>query len=52
VKGPDTALPAVSRACLAALPTPLQDGVLLPGGARLLVKGDDLSGGIAPANLQ
>jgi 1-aminocyclopropane-1-carboxylate deaminase/D-cysteine desulfhydrase-like pyridoxal-dependent ACC family enzyme len=38
------ALAAIPRASLATLPTPLQDGMLLPGGARLLVKRDDLSG--------
>jgi Pyridoxal-phosphate dependent enzyme len=38
------ALAAIPRASLATLPTPLQKGMLLPGGARLLVKRDDLSG--------
>ena len=32
------------RARLATLPTPLEDGPALPGGARLLVKRDDLTG--------
>ena len=32
------------RAVLATLPTPLEVGPTLPGGARLLVKRDDLSG--------
>ncbi len=39
-----TALAALPRARLATLPTPLEDGPLLPGGARLLVKRDDLTG--------
>ena len=38
------ALAAVPRARLATLPTPLEPGPLLPGGARLMVKRDDLSG--------
>jgi 1-aminocyclopropane-1-carboxylate deaminase/D-cysteine desulfhydrase-like pyridoxal-dependent ACC family enzyme len=32
------------RAALATLPTPLEQGPLLPGGARLWVKRDDLTG--------
>ena len=39
-----TALAALPRARLATLPTPLEEGPLLPSGARLLVKRDDLSG--------
>jgi 1-aminocyclopropane-1-carboxylate deaminase/D-cysteine desulfhydrase-like pyridoxal-dependent ACC family enzyme len=39
-----TALASVPRARLATLPTPLEPGPLLPGGARLVVKRDDLSG--------
>jgi hypothetical protein len=38
------ALAPIPRPSLATLPTPLQDGTLLPSGARLLVKRDDLSG--------
>jgi 1-aminocyclopropane-1-carboxylate deaminase/D-cysteine desulfhydrase-like pyridoxal-dependent ACC family enzyme len=38
------ALGAVPRVRLATLPTPLEPGPQLPGGARLLVKRDDLSG--------
>lgn len=38
------ALAHLPRARLATLPTPLEEGPLLPGGARLLVKRDDLSG--------
>jgi 1-aminocyclopropane-1-carboxylate deaminase/D-cysteine desulfhydrase-like pyridoxal-dependent ACC family enzyme len=38
------ALAALPRARLATLPTPLEEGPLLPSGARLLVKRDDLSG--------
>ena len=36
--------PALPRAALATLPTPLERGPLLPGGARLWVKRDDLTG--------
>jgi 1-aminocyclopropane-1-carboxylate deaminase/D-cysteine desulfhydrase-like pyridoxal-dependent ACC family enzyme len=39
-----TALAAVPRARLATLPTPLEQGPVLPGGARLVVKRDDLTG--------
>jgi 1-aminocyclopropane-1-carboxylate deaminase/D-cysteine desulfhydrase-like pyridoxal-dependent ACC family enzyme len=39
-----TALRAAPRARLATLPTPLEPGPVLPGGARLVVKRDDLSG--------
>jgi 1-aminocyclopropane-1-carboxylate deaminase/D-cysteine desulfhydrase-like pyridoxal-dependent ACC family enzyme len=39
-----TALASVPRARLATLPTPLEPGPVLPGGARLVVKRDDLSG--------
>lgn len=39
-----TALAGLPRARLATLPTPLEAGPLLPSGARLLVKRDDLSG--------
>jgi 1-aminocyclopropane-1-carboxylate deaminase/D-cysteine desulfhydrase-like pyridoxal-dependent ACC family enzyme len=39
-----TALASVPRARLATLPTPLEPGPVLPGGARLMVKRDDLSG--------
>jgi 1-aminocyclopropane-1-carboxylate deaminase/D-cysteine desulfhydrase-like pyridoxal-dependent ACC family enzyme len=39
-----TALAPVPRARLATLPTPLEPGPVLPGGARLVVKRDDLSG--------
>jgi 1-aminocyclopropane-1-carboxylate deaminase/D-cysteine desulfhydrase-like pyridoxal-dependent ACC family enzyme len=39
-----TALAALPRARLATLPTPLEEGPLLPSGARLFVKRDDLSG--------
>jgi 1-aminocyclopropane-1-carboxylate deaminase/D-cysteine desulfhydrase-like pyridoxal-dependent ACC family enzyme len=39
-----TALRSVPRARLATLPTPLEPGPVLPGGARLVVKRDDLSG--------
>jgi 1-aminocyclopropane-1-carboxylate deaminase/D-cysteine desulfhydrase-like pyridoxal-dependent ACC family enzyme len=38
------ALDAVPRARLATLPTPLQRGPDLPGGARLWIKRDDLTG--------
>ncbi len=38
------ALAGLPRARLATLPTPLEEGPLLPGGARLLVKRDDLTG--------
>jgi 1-aminocyclopropane-1-carboxylate deaminase/D-cysteine desulfhydrase-like pyridoxal-dependent ACC family enzyme len=38
------ALADVPRARLATLPTPLEPGPELPGGARLVVKRDDLSG--------
>jgi 1-aminocyclopropane-1-carboxylate deaminase/D-cysteine desulfhydrase-like pyridoxal-dependent ACC family enzyme len=38
------ALAALPRARLATLPTPLEEGPLLPSGARLFVKRDDLSG--------
>jgi 1-aminocyclopropane-1-carboxylate deaminase/D-cysteine desulfhydrase-like pyridoxal-dependent ACC family enzyme len=38
------ALRPVARARLATLPTPLEPGPVLPGGARLVVKRDDLSG--------
>jgi 1-aminocyclopropane-1-carboxylate deaminase/D-cysteine desulfhydrase-like pyridoxal-dependent ACC family enzyme len=38
------ALGAVPRARLATLPTALEPGPVLPGGARLMVKRDDLSG--------
>jgi 1-aminocyclopropane-1-carboxylate deaminase/D-cysteine desulfhydrase-like pyridoxal-dependent ACC family enzyme len=38
------ALRDVPRARLATLPTPLEPGPELPGGARLMVKRDDLSG--------
>jgi 1-aminocyclopropane-1-carboxylate deaminase/D-cysteine desulfhydrase-like pyridoxal-dependent ACC family enzyme len=38
------ALGDVPRARLATLPTPLEPGPELPGGARLVVKRDDLSG--------
>jgi 1-aminocyclopropane-1-carboxylate deaminase/D-cysteine desulfhydrase-like pyridoxal-dependent ACC family enzyme len=38
------ALASVPRARLATLPTPLEPGPVLPGGARLVVKRDDLSG--------
>ena len=38
------ALAAVPRVRLATLPTPLEEGPRLPGGARLLVKRDDLTG--------
>ncbi|HEY6762408.1 MAG TPA: pyridoxal-phosphate dependent enzyme [Baekduia sp.] len=38
------ALATVPRARLATLPTPLEPGPDLPGGARLVVKRDDLSG--------
>jgi 1-aminocyclopropane-1-carboxylate deaminase/D-cysteine desulfhydrase-like pyridoxal-dependent ACC family enzyme len=37
-------LAAVPRECLATLPTPLEAGPDLPGGARLWVKRDDLTG--------
>jgi 1-aminocyclopropane-1-carboxylate deaminase/D-cysteine desulfhydrase-like pyridoxal-dependent ACC family enzyme len=39
-----TALSTLPRARLATLPTPLEEGPLLPGGARLYVKRDDLTG--------
>jgi 1-aminocyclopropane-1-carboxylate deaminase/D-cysteine desulfhydrase-like pyridoxal-dependent ACC family enzyme len=39
-----TALAGLPRARLATLPTPLEEGPLLPGGARLVVKRDDLTG--------
>jgi 1-aminocyclopropane-1-carboxylate deaminase/D-cysteine desulfhydrase-like pyridoxal-dependent ACC family enzyme len=39
-----TALASVPRARLATLPTPLEPGPVLPGGTRLVVKRDDLSG--------
>jgi 1-aminocyclopropane-1-carboxylate deaminase/D-cysteine desulfhydrase-like pyridoxal-dependent ACC family enzyme len=39
-----SALASVPRARLATLPTPLEPGPVLPGGARLMVKRDDLSG--------
>ena len=39
-----TALAGVPRVRLATLPTPLEPGPRLPGGAELLVKRDDLSG--------
>lgn len=38
------ALAKLPRLRLATLPTPLEEGPRLPGGARLLVKRDDLSG--------
>ena len=38
------ALASLPRAALASLPTPLERGPLLPGGARLWVKRDDLTG--------
>ena len=38
------ALAGVPRTRLATLPTPLEAGPALPGGARLLVKRDDLTG--------
>lgn len=38
------ALATQPRVDLATLPTPLEEGPRLPGGARLLVKRDDLSG--------
>jgi 1-aminocyclopropane-1-carboxylate deaminase/D-cysteine desulfhydrase-like pyridoxal-dependent ACC family enzyme len=38
------ALAGVPRARLATLPTPLEPGPELPGGARLVVKRDDLTG--------
>jgi 1-aminocyclopropane-1-carboxylate deaminase/D-cysteine desulfhydrase-like pyridoxal-dependent ACC family enzyme len=38
------AVAARPRAALATLPTPLEEGPLLPGGARLWVKRDDLTG--------
>jgi 1-aminocyclopropane-1-carboxylate deaminase/D-cysteine desulfhydrase-like pyridoxal-dependent ACC family enzyme len=38
------ALAALPRARLATLPTPLEPGPTLPGGARLWVKRDDLTG--------
>src|SRR4051794_1577798 len=37
-------LAAVPRVRLATLPTPLEPGPTLPGGARLWVKRDDLTG--------
>ena len=37
-------LAAIPRARLATLPTPLENGPTLPGGARLWVKRDDLTG--------
>src|ERR1700755_557846 len=40
----ETALDAMPRVRLATLPTPLEPGPELPGGARLVVKRDDLSG--------
>jgi 1-aminocyclopropane-1-carboxylate deaminase/D-cysteine desulfhydrase-like pyridoxal-dependent ACC family enzyme len=43
----DNALPAlrsVARARLATVPTPLEEGPELPGGARLFAKRDDLTG--------
>lgn len=41
---PDGVLAGVPRARLATLPTPLERGPELPGGARLWVKRDDLTG--------
>jgi 1-aminocyclopropane-1-carboxylate deaminase/D-cysteine desulfhydrase-like pyridoxal-dependent ACC family enzyme len=41
---PLTLLDAVPRSTLATLPTPLERGPGLPGGARLWVKRDDLTG--------
>jgi 1-aminocyclopropane-1-carboxylate deaminase/D-cysteine desulfhydrase-like pyridoxal-dependent ACC family enzyme len=38
------ALDRLPRARLATLPTPLEEGPVLPGGARLWVKRDDLTG--------
>ena len=38
------AIAAQPKAGLATLPTPLEEGPLLPGGARLWVKRDDLTG--------
>ena len=38
------ALDGLPRARLATLPTPLEEGPLLPSGARLLIKRDDLTG--------
>lgn len=38
------ALASIPRVALATLPTPLEPGPRLPGGARLLVKRDDLTG--------
>jgi 1-aminocyclopropane-1-carboxylate deaminase/D-cysteine desulfhydrase-like pyridoxal-dependent ACC family enzyme len=40
----DRALAAPPRVPLATLPTPLERGTVLPGGARLWVKRDDLTG--------
>jgi 1-aminocyclopropane-1-carboxylate deaminase/D-cysteine desulfhydrase-like pyridoxal-dependent ACC family enzyme len=40
----DRALAAPPRVLLATLPTPLERGPVLPGGARLWVKRDDLTG--------
>lgn len=40
----DDALAAVPKVALATLPTPLERGPELPGGARLWVKRDDLTG--------
>ena len=44
VEALDRALAAPPRVPLATLPTPLERGPLLPGGARLWVKRDDLTG--------
>jgi 1-aminocyclopropane-1-carboxylate deaminase/D-cysteine desulfhydrase-like pyridoxal-dependent ACC family enzyme len=44
VTSPLTLLDAVPRSSLATLPTPLERGPGLPGGARLWVKRDDLTG--------
>jgi 1-aminocyclopropane-1-carboxylate deaminase/D-cysteine desulfhydrase-like pyridoxal-dependent ACC family enzyme len=40
----NAAIAARPKAALATLPTPLEEGPLLPGGARLWVKRDDLTG--------